>query len=69
MRLISDDRLKERASDAERFYQCLTCAYIESCNLDEKSEDGRVRNTVLIKFYKRRINALNVRLLQIMLKL
>lgn len=30
-----------RASDIERFYQCLTCVYIESCNLDEKSEDER----------------------------
>ena len=30
-----------RASDGERFYQCLTCVYIEICNLDEKSEDER----------------------------
>ena len=31
----------ERASDTERFYQCLTCLHIESCNLDEESEDER----------------------------
>lgn len=31
----------ERASDTERFYQCLTCLHIESCNLDEKAEDKR----------------------------
>ena len=31
----------ERASDTERFYQCLTCLHIESCNLDEKSEDEK----------------------------
>ena len=31
----------KRASDTERFYQCLTCVCIESCNLDEKSEDER----------------------------
>jgi hypothetical protein len=30
-----------RASDEERFYQCLTCLHIESCNLDEESEDER----------------------------
>lgn len=31
----------KRASDTERFYQCLTCLHIESCNLDEESEDER----------------------------
>lgn len=30
-----------RASDKERFYQCLTCLHLENCNLDEKSEDKR----------------------------
>ena len=30
-----------RASDKARFYQCLTCIYLENCNLDEKSEDER----------------------------
>lgn len=30
-----------RASDKERFYQCLTCLHLENCNLDEKSEDER----------------------------
>ena len=30
-----------RASDKERFYQCLTCIDLENCNLDEKSEDER----------------------------
>lgn len=31
----------EKASDEERFYQCLNCLYIEDCNLDEKAEDKR----------------------------
>ncbi len=31
----------EKASDEERFYQCLNCLYIEDCNLDEKTEDKR----------------------------
>lgn len=31
----------ERASDIERFFQCLTCCHIENCNLDEKAEDKR----------------------------
>ena len=29
----------EKASDEERFYQCLNCLYIKDCNLDEKAED------------------------------
>lgn len=31
----------KRASDNERFYQCLTCKFTESCELDEKAEDER----------------------------
>lgn len=31
----------EKASDEERFYQCLNCLYIKDCNLDEKAEDKR----------------------------
>ena len=27
----------EKASDEERFYQCLNCLYIKDCNLDSKS--------------------------------
>lgn len=30
-----------KASDKERFYQCLTCKFTEVCNLDEKAEDER----------------------------
>ena len=33
--------MPEKASDKERFYQCLTCVYTEICNLDEKAEDER----------------------------
>lgn len=31
----------DRASNKERFLQCLTCEYTESCTLDEKAEDER----------------------------
>lgn len=34
-----------RASDKERFYQCLTCRYIADCNLDEDA-GAEVRNSV-----------------------
>ena len=30
-----------RASDKERFYQCLTCQHISACNLDEDAENER----------------------------
>lgn len=30
-----------RASDEERFYQCLTCQHISDCNLDEDAENER----------------------------
>lgn len=31
----------DRASNKERFLQCLTCKYTELCTLDEKAEDER----------------------------
>ena len=39
-----------RASDEERFYQCLTCLHIESCR---KMKEGCVDNIVLIKILKK----------------
>lgn len=31
----------ERASEFERFYQCLTCKYTKRCKLDDDAEDER----------------------------
>lgn len=46
-----------RASDEERFYQCLTCLHIESCNLDEESEDerGMCKEYIIDKDYIKRL--------------
>lgn len=54
-----------RASDKERFYQCLTCLHIENCNLDEKSEDerGLCKEYCVDKVLEKRINTPNIRFL------
>ena len=53
-----------RASDGERFYQCLTCLHTESCTLDEKSEDerGMCKEYCVDKVLDKRINTSNIRI-------
>lgn len=56
-----------KASDKKRFYQCLTCMYTETCELDEKAEDEQgmckqyKKDNTMVKKINNQINTLKRR--------